>query len=158
MKNLVFQWLGINTTEKQTTPPDINHATAALMVEVMAADDEWDETEATRIKQLLHDTLNLSPTEVEAVFTNAQQTQQKAHDLFHLTTVVNQHYTPEQKYALLKTLWAVAYADGRLDHYEEHIIRKLAELLYLTHTQFIQAKLTAQEQSVESGTVRNLVR
>lgn len=147
MKNLILQWLGIDVAKTQTTPPDINHAAAALMVEVMAADDEWDETEATRIKQLLSSTLNLPATEIAAAFNDARQTQQEAHDLFHLTSVINKHYSPEQKYALLKALWEVAYADGRLDHYEEHMIRKLSELLYLTHTQFIQAKLAAQEKA-----------
>lgn len=146
MKNIILQWLGLSQTESQATPPDINQAAAALMVEVMAADDNWDEAEAEQIKHLLSNTLNLPKTEVEAAFTAAKQTQREAHDLFHLTSVINQHYTPEQKYALLKALWEVAYADGRLDHYEEHMIRKLAELLYLTHTQFIQAKLAAQQK------------
>lgn len=145
MKNLILQWLGLDNNESQATPPDINHAAAALMVEIMAADDAWNESEAEHIKQLLTINLNLPETEVEAVFTAARQTQKDAHDLYHLTAVINKHYTPEQKYALLKALWEVAYADGRLDHYEEHMIRKLAELLYLTHTQFIQAKLAAQK-------------
>ncbi len=147
MKNHILRWLGLNTTDSATTPPSIHHAAAALMVEVMAADDEWNDAEEARIRQLLSSTLSLPQPEVDAVVTEARQTQQQAHDLFHLTAVVNKHYTPEQKYALLKALWEVAYADGRLDHYEEHIIRKLAELLYLTHTQFIQAKLAAQAKT-----------
>ncbi|MEZ5480225.1 MAG: TerB family tellurite resistance protein [Thiolinea sp.] len=146
MKTL-FQWLGIETADSTPAAPDTNLAAAALMVEIMAADDELDEVETSRIKQLLVSVLQLPEHEVGELFAAARQTQREAHDLFHLTSVINEHYQPEQKYALLKALWQVAYADGHLDRYEEHMIRKLADLLYLTHTQFIQAKLEAEAEA-----------
>ena len=41
-------------------------------------------------------------------------------------------------------MWAVAYADGNVDKYEEHLIRQVAELTYVPHSDYIQSKLAAQ--------------
>jgi uncharacterized tellurite resistance protein B-like protein len=42
-------------------------------------------------------------------------------------------------------LWQVAYADGSLDPYEEALVRKIADLIYVPHREFIQAKHRIQE-------------
>ena len=39
--------------------------------------------------------------------------------------------------------WKVAKADNVIDKYEEHRIRKLSELLYINHTEFIKAKINS---------------
>lgn len=54
--------------------------------------------------------------------------------------VVNARYNPADKYAFVKGLWQVAFADGVLHHYEEHLIRRLADLLYVPHRYFVRAK------------------
>jgi uncharacterized tellurite resistance protein B-like protein len=41
-------------------------------------------------------------------------------------------------------MWTVAYADGDLDKYEEHLIRQVAELTYVPHSDYIQCKLNVQ--------------
>jgi uncharacterized tellurite resistance protein B-like protein len=41
-------------------------------------------------------------------------------------------------------MWEVAYADGRVDRYEDHMIRKVADLLYLSHNDFIRMKLASR--------------
>ncbi|MCB1647818.1 MAG: TerB family tellurite resistance protein, partial [Pseudomonadales bacterium] len=67
-------------------------------------------------------------------------------DLFQFTELVNDHYTYEQKCSLVENLWQVAFADGRLDKYEEQFIRKVAGLLHLAHSDFMKAKHTAKEK------------
>ena len=49
----------------------------------------------------------------------------------------------DDKVQLITSLWKVAYADGDLDKYEEHLIRRVADLLYVPHDAFIRAKLSA---------------
>ena len=58
---------------------------------------------------------------------------------------INSGFTREQKLALIEQMWRVAYADGDLDKYEEYTIRKLSDLLYVEHHEFIRAKLRAME-------------
>ena len=43
-------------------------------------------------------------------------------------------------------MWQVAYADDHLDPIEEAVIRKVAELLYVNHSEFIRAKLSITEK------------
>ncbi|MEM1153413.1 MAG: TerB family tellurite resistance protein [Pseudomonadota bacterium] len=52
-----------------------------------------------------------------------------------------------QKLELIGSMWRVAYADGRLDKYEEHLIRQVAELCYVSHEDYIKSKLSAEHES-----------
>ena len=61
--------------------------------------------------------------------------------LYEFTRVINDHCCAEQKLQLIKAMWAVAYADGNVDKYEEHLIRQVAELTYVPHSDYIHCKL-----------------
>ncbi len=41
-------------------------------------------------------------------------------------------------------MWQIAYADGQLDKYEEYMIRRVTELTYVSHSDFIRAKQQAK--------------
>jgi uncharacterized tellurite resistance protein B-like protein len=70
----------------------------------------------------------------------AGSAREDATSLFEFTRLVNDHYGPDEKRDLVGAMWKVAYADGDLDKYEEHIIRRVAELIYLPHADFIRSK------------------
>ena len=144
MKEKFKKWFGLDEPEEIKTV-DINHAAAALMVEIMAADNQWEDVEAGQIKDLLKNQLGLTGLEADEILQEASEQQKSAHDLYQFTSVINEHYSSEQKYQLLKQLWLVAFADGQIDRYEEHMIRKLSELLHLAHSQFIRAKIDARD-------------
>ena len=55
--------------------------------------------------------------------------------------MINQHYTQTEKAQLVEMLWEVAFADAEMEKYEEHLLRKLSDLLYVPHAEFIRAKL-----------------
>ena len=63
------------------------------------------------------------------------------------TSLINSNYTLEQKVSLVECLWRIAYADETLHKYEEHLVRKIADLLYVPHSAFIAAKLSARGDS-----------
>ncbi len=136
------------SAENNETRPEIsvNLAAAALLVEVMAADSEWHADEENTVRGLLSDTLQLSPAETEELVQAAKQHHDAAHDLFEITKRINEAFSPEKKFQLVKGMWQVAYADGNLDRYEDHIIRRVAELIYVPHNQFIRAKLEAKPE------------
>lgn len=145
MKDKFLKWFGLDEPE-HIDGHDIEHAAAALMVEVMASDHDWDDVEASKIKSLLVAELHLTDTEAEEVLAEATEKQKSAHDHYQFTSVINEQYDNEQKFRLLKQLWMVAYADGQVDRYEEHMIRKLADLLHMPHSQFIRAKIEARPE------------
>ncbi len=144
MKAKLMEWFGLDEPEEIETH-DIQHAAAALMVEVMVADHDWDDMEVEKIHGLLINNLHLSEEEAREILEEATNKQQSANDLYQFTSVVNDHYDNDQKFELLKQLWMVAYADAQVDRYEEHMIRKLADLLHLGHSQFIRAKILARD-------------
>lgn len=151
MKARLMEWFGLDEPEEIETH-DIQHAAAALMVEVMVADHDWDDMEKEKIHELLIGNLNLTQAEAKDILDEATTKQQSANDLYQFTSVVNEHYDNDQKFELLKQLWSVAYADAQVDRYEEHMIRKLADLLHMAHSQFIRAKILARDEMEENQT------
>ena len=64
-----------------------------------------------------------------------------AHDIYQFTSKIDATFSPERKVGLIEELWRAAYSDSVLHEYEEHLIRRVADLLHLSHSQFIAAKL-----------------
>lgn len=119
-------------------------ACAVLLVEIMKADHELIEAEISSLQDVLKRLFSLSREESEALFEQAKNSSDSSNDLFQYTDVVNQHCHIDEKFKLVKGLWQVAYSDNQLDKYEEYMIRKVSDLLYLPHSQFIRAKLSVQ--------------
>ncbi|MEE4279676.1 MAG: TerB family tellurite resistance protein [Halieaceae bacterium] len=127
-------------TDSQRREHDIRLAAAALLVEVARADHDHLEEEASAIAELLVETLELENAEVQALLERAGSAVENATSLYEFTRLINDHYAPDDKRELVASMWRVAYADGDLDKYEEHIIRRVAELIYLPHADFIRSK------------------
>ena len=130
--------------ETEDTPEQINMACAALLLEVAEADYVDDPAETETILRALESELNLNRAEVSALLARAKSETEGATDLFPYTHLINQRCGREQKCAILTAMWRVAFADGNLDMYEEHLIRRVTELLHLDHTDFIAAKQAAR--------------
>jgi uncharacterized tellurite resistance protein B-like protein len=123
-----------------------NHqlATAVLRVEVMRADREIDPAERATILEAICTRFGLSAQEGAALLELAGQTSREATDYFAFTSRINEAYPMEQKIAIVETMWRVAYADGRLSAHENHLMRKIGDLLYIPHGAYVAAKLRAR--------------
>jgi uncharacterized tellurite resistance protein B-like protein len=64
--------------------------------------------------------------------------------MYRFTRIINDAWGEDAKYELVVKLWQLAYSDSNLHAFEEHTIRKIAELLYVSHGRFIEAKLTVK--------------
>ncbi len=87
--------------------------------------------------------LGLQPEATRALVEEAERQIDKSHDLFQFTSQINRSYTEADKIRLLEALWRVADADMAIHKYEEHLIRRVADLLHVPHSAFIAAKLRA---------------
>ena len=119
-------------------------ANAVLMVEVMHADGKLEASESDAISQRLQQRFTLEPDEVDALLALAEDEKHELTDYYAFTSLLNAHCQPAEKIQLLRDLWTVAYADDELDKYEEHLIRRLADLLHVPHHEFIRSKLATQ--------------
>lgn len=122
-------------------------AAAALMVEVMVIDRTLDEQEQGVIRQLLETRFSLSHEEIEALVNLAHGEVDDATSLFQFTRLINDHFDMREKRELVENLWRIAFADNYLDKHEEALIRRISDLLYVSHTDFIQAKHRASQNS-----------
>ena len=135
----------LSQSDGQTTDERINLAAAALLIEVARADLEMDAREQSKITALLQATLQLSEVDIQSLISLAAEESESASSLFEFTTLINEHYSDEQKQVLMEQLWHVAFADDVLDKYEEHLLRRIADLIHLPHRIFIQTKHQAQK-------------
>lgn len=118
-------------------------ACAALMFEVARADFEVEAIEQETVTVLLKNQFNLSAEDVSTITEAAVEQADAATCLFEFTRALNELASAEQKRDLLAMMWRVAMADDALSRYEEHVIRKVADLLYVPHSDFIAAKQSA---------------
>lgn len=122
-------------------------AAAALLVEVMVIDGNLDEQELTSISQTLCQILALSSEQVDELIRLSRDEVAEATSLYQFTREINTHFNAEQKMNLLTAMWRVAFADGDLDKHEESIIRRVADLLHILHSDYIRCKLAARDNN-----------
>lgn len=123
-------------------PHTLELATAVLLYEVMRADHKFEQLEQNSYRKQLENHFSLSGTELESLCQLSQSKADDAADYQQFTRVINDIYGAEEKRAVLDSLWSVAYADHELSPDEDYTIRKIADLLYIPHSQFIQSKLS----------------
>lgn len=119
-------------------------AIAALLVEVAHADHHLDQNELDRLPALLQKKFQLSEEQIADLVELGREKSANATSLHQFTQWINKECSAEEKMQLLTAMWEVAYADGVLDKYEEHLIRKVADLIYVSHTIFLQARRRAK--------------
>ena len=98
------------------------------------------ETERARILDLLTGRFGLDDEAAAELLELGRAEAESAGSLFQFTELIDRHCPPEEKAALIEMLWEVAYADRRLDKYEEFLARKLSDLLHVPHREMLQAK------------------
>jgi uncharacterized tellurite resistance protein B-like protein len=129
---------------QQTRERDLQLAAAVLLLEVSYADFEKQPEEKAAIFHALSRVFNLSDDEVAGLYKDAVGSADRAVSLYEFTALINQECSREEKRNLLEQLWRVAFADGRLDKYEDHRIRRIADLLHMPHREFIRSKHAAE--------------
>lgn len=132
--------------EKESKKPSPDLAAAALLVEIMHADFELGHHEREAIQGILKNKLKLPDDAVNELLKAAEVKVSDANDLFKFTEVINAEYSSEEKYTLVESLWEVAFSDNHLDQYEEHMVRRISDLLYVGHSDFMKAKHRVKER------------
>ena len=112
-----------------------------LLIEVSKSDDDYDDSEKEKIVDLLEKQFSLNHNQIDMLMQMADKKNNEIVSLHELTATLNKEYTYSEKKNVIKMLWDIAYSDGRIDKYEDYTIRKISDLLYIKHSDFIKAKL-----------------
>ena len=122
-----------------------NLAAASLMVEVMVIDRDISDKELTAIKNIIEDQFNLKNNEIEKLLELAKDEVSEATSLYQFTRLINDQFDQKKKNDLISNLWQIAFADNVLDKHEEAIIRRIADLIHVSHSDFIKTNQAAKK-------------
>lgn len=130
------------TPEERTQ--QVQLAAAVLMVEVVRADGAMDAQERAAALAALRQRFDLAPQALDELLAHAEDSSRSAYDYQQFTGRINDAFSQDDKVRLVEALWQVAYADAHIDANENHAINKIAGLLYVTHGEYIAAKMRAK--------------
>ena len=116
------------------------------MLEVSLADEIMDISEVETLKDVLLKEFDVDQTKIDDLISNAKKNQNSSTSLYEFTRKINDDYKFEDKKNLILSMWKIAFADGNIDKYEEYVIRKVSDLIYISHPDFIESKQLAREE------------
>lgn len=141
LRQLLRTHLGAGEGAREVDGLELGLATATLLMEVARADSRISEEERQTVRRLIERHFSLPPASTREIMTSAEHESRYATSLYPFTRLINQTCSPEEKVRIIGMLWQVTCADGHVDKYEEHLVRRLADLLYVPHSDFIRMKL-----------------
>ncbi len=136
----LFEQQVASFADEPETRHSLELASAALLMEISRADHDVSTVEIEAISRAIKSVFNLTSDEIDDLVSTAEEVVDSAISLYDFTSIVNERFTRDQKIDLIQLLWQVAYADDQLDHYEEYYVRKIADLLHISHSDYIRTK------------------
>ncbi len=120
-------------------------ATAVLMIDVARADHVFDESEFDRVLRLVERHFELSPEDAAELVMVASTRAEDLVSVHEFTQLLHEHLDENEKARIVGMLWDIAYADGRLDKYEDSLVLKISDLLYVSRARVMRLKHDAQD-------------
>lgn len=123
-------------------------ATAVLMIDVARADHVFDEIEFDRVLRLIESHFALTPDDAAELFNSASEQADDLVSAHEFTKVLHQHLNEIEKATIISLLWQIAYADGQLDKYENSLVLKISDLLYVSRGRVMRLKHDAANGAI----------
>ncbi|MCS5550303.1 MAG: TerB family tellurite resistance protein [Gammaproteobacteria bacterium] len=123
----------------------IELATAVLMIEISLADENTGDEEYKTIKKILLEKSDLDETKIDTLISLAEDEVDHTVSLHEFAETINNELSAVEKTNIIENLWRVAYADAYIHKYEEYYIRKIADLLHVSHSDYIKTKLKTEK-------------
>lgn len=138
----------LSASREEHRPDEVEVAACALLLEIAHADDAFGEEERRRIARAARE-MGVAEEDVREVLDRAEEERRDSVDLYQFTRVVAENFTREQRLRLIEAMWGVVYSDGQLTEAENHLARRIAELLGFQHPE-----VQAVKERVAVGTRR----
>lgn len=124
-------------------------ATAVLLIEVMRSDAESTDEEQATILNILKERFQLPDAEVAQLAELGHRTAMTANDLHQFTSIINRELGSSEKVCIIEYMWQIAYADNQISAHENHLMRRMADLLHISHGDYVAAKMRAKPFDIE---------
>ena len=146
MKNFFKGFFNKPTSQESATSNSVLLSAISLMIEVSLADEIMDFSELETLKKVLLNEFEVKENDLENLISDAKKNQNSSTSLYEFTRKINDEYEFDDKKNLILSMWKIAYADGNIDKYEEYVIRKVSDLIYISHPDFIESKQKAKRE------------
>ena len=146
MKNFFKEFFSKPKKEEPAVDNSVLLSAISLMIEVSLADEIMDISEIETLKNVLLEEFDVEETDLENLILDAKKNQNSSTSLYEFTRKINDEYEFDDKKNLILSMWKIAYADGNIDKYEEYVIRKVSDLIYISHEEFIKAKMEVKNE------------
>ena len=124
-------------------------ATAVLLIEVMKSDNNYANVEQETILKILKQRFLLTDAQVAQLTERGKKTADSANDFYQFTSLINRELGRTERIRILEYMWQVAYADHKISADENHLMRKMGDLLHISHADYIAAKMRAKPADME---------
>ncbi|MFS1525672.1 TerB family tellurite resistance protein [Microbulbifer sp. 2304DJ12-6] len=141
----LFKQIGSSADVETRSAIDMRMISAALLVEVATVDQELEQRERDTLTQLLRQHYALDADSASVIIDEAIAQRDQATSLFEFTQAVNDQFSVQDKYLLVLQMWQVAFSDNVIEAFEEYLIRRVSELIYLPHGLFTKARAEARD-------------
>lgn len=136
----------LNLTVDECRQEKLHIVAASLFIEIAKADGDFSEAERKRIIELMKSDFNLGKECINELLELSELKVKESISIYEFTSAINEQFNRTEKLQLLKSLWKVIYEDGKLDQYEDRLIKIIGATLNLDHKEVIASKLTAKEE------------
>jgi uncharacterized tellurite resistance protein B-like protein len=130
--------------ERESSAAEREHAlrvaTALLLIEVARADYADDPAEETKMLEALEQFFALGEDDARQLLDEARREGDRAVELQQFTRRLHEQLSVAEKHRVVEMLWQVAFADRRLDKHEDHLVGRIAELLYVSRSDLIRIR------------------
>ena len=144
MKNFFKDLFSKSKNQEPIVDNSVLISAISLMIEVSLADEIMDISEIETLKKVLLEEFDVSEADLDSLISDAKNNQNSSTSLYEFTRKINDEYEFNEKKNLILSMWKIAYADGNIDKYEEYVIRKVSDLIYISHPDFIESKHKAR--------------
>ena len=136
----------VEKVESPSEEKKLQVATCAIFLEMAKIDDDFTKEEMNEIIEIMQKTFMIDKEYVKELIDVAESKLEKSVSMYEFTGIVNEHFSSDQKFELMKNLWRLIYTDKKLDKYEDQLVKTLGTTLLLEHKDIIAAKLMVKEE------------
>ena len=128
-------------TQNENRTHRLRVATCALFLEMARIDEEFTAEEMETVLGILKEKYGLSGEAADALVAEADRELEESLDLWQFARLINENYSVDEKIEVIETLWYMVFVDGKMDQHEHYLMNKLKNLLRLSQSQLIDAKI-----------------
>jgi uncharacterized tellurite resistance protein B-like protein len=121
-------------------------ATAALFIEMARADGVYSVEEREQVISSLQKQFGLEAEYVNDLVELSKTKLLDSVSLYEFSSIINEHFSNDDKLELLKNLWRLIYTDKKLDKYEDRLIKIIGGMINIEHKQIINTKMTIRKE------------